>query len=75
VWKTKEEVAVDRKRKHENTRREETAAALLSAKTEDLERALEQDNSQWTGDNALLTAADVIRLDAADALFVNNNIA
>jgi hypothetical protein len=34
-----------------------------------------KDNSQWTGDNALLTAADVIRLDAADALSVNDETA
>jgi hypothetical protein len=56
-------------------RGKETAAALLAAKTEDPGRALEQDHSQLTGDNALLTAASVIWLDAADALPVNNDMA
>ena len=75
VQKIKKEVIVKRKRKRETaSRREETAAALLAAKTADRERALAQDNSQWTGDNKLLSAGDVIMLDAADTL-MNNNIA
>ena len=44
------------------------AASLLVEKTFHREAALQQDNSQWTGENRLLSPEDIVRLDALDRL-------
>ncbi len=67
VQRIKAEVKESRKRKLGNNRGAETAAALLIEKTFHREAALEQDNSQWTGENRLLEPEEILRLDAADA--------
>jgi hypothetical protein len=68
VQKIKEEVHKKRKRKLETNRGAETEAALLVEKTFHRDAALQQDNSQWTGENRLLSPEEIIRLDAADRL-------
>ena len=60
------EVKENRKRKLGHNRGAETAVALLIEKTFHREAALEQDNSQWTGENRLLEPEEILRLDAAD---------
>jgi hypothetical protein len=54
VQRTKVEAKEDRKRKLQHDGGAETAAALLIEKTIHREAALQQDNSQWTGENRLL---------------------
>jgi hypothetical protein len=44
------------------------AATLLLEKTFHRESALLQDNSQWTGENQLISPEDIIRLDELDRL-------
>jgi hypothetical protein len=43
-----------------------TAAALLLQNNSHRQAALGQDNSQWTGENRLLSPEESIRLDAID---------
>jgi hypothetical protein len=74
VQRIKVEVKESRKRKLDNTRGADTAAALLDEKTYHREAALEEDNSQWTDANKLLSPEEIIRLDAVDRLD-NNGIA
>jgi hypothetical protein len=69
----KKEVHQKRKRKLQHNRGADTAASLLLEKTFHREAALLQDNSQWTGENQLLSPEDIIRLDELDRL--NNNVA
>jgi hypothetical protein len=71
VQRIKKEVHNIRKQKLEHTRGADTAASLLLEKTYHREAALQQDNSQWTGENRLLSPEDIIRLDELDRL--NNN--
>jgi hypothetical protein len=71
VQKIKKEVLGKRKRKLQNNRRGETAASRLTAKTADREAALEEDNSQWTGPNKLLSADEIIRLDGLDRIIID----
>jgi hypothetical protein len=73
VQRMKKEVNQKRKRNLQSTRGADTAAALLVEKTYHREAALVQDNSQWTGENPLLSPEDIIRLDELDRL-QNNNI-
>jgi hypothetical protein len=73
VQRMKKEVNQKRKRNLQSTRGADTAAALLVEKTYHREAALVQDNSQWTGENRLLSPEDIIRLDELDRL-QNNNI-
>jgi hypothetical protein len=68
----KKEVHQKRKRKLQHNRGADTAASLLE-KTFHREAALLQDNSQWSGENQLLSPEDIIRLDELDRL--NNNVA
>jgi hypothetical protein len=44
------------------------AGGLLVEKTYHWEAALQQDNSQWTGENRLFSPEDIIRLDELDRL-------
>jgi hypothetical protein len=60
-----------RKRKLQNDTGGETARALLAAKSLHRETALEEDNSQWTGKNKLLSPEEIIRLDETDRLDSN----
>ena len=53
------EVIESRKQKLQHSRGTETAAALQMEKTFHRETALEQDNSQWTGENRLLEPASI----------------
>jgi hypothetical protein len=63
----KKEVLGKRKRKLQNDTGRETARALLAAKSSlHRETALEEDNSQWTGMNKLLSPEEIIRLDEMD---------
>jgi hypothetical protein len=55
-----------RKRNLQNSKGVDTAAALLLQKNSHRQAALKQDNSQWTGDNQLLSPEERIRLDAID---------
>jgi hypothetical protein len=75
VQRIKKEVNQKRKRKLKNTRGADTAAGLLLENTYHREAALQQDNSQWTGENQLLSPEDIIRLDELDRLQNNNIIA
>jgi hypothetical protein len=68
VQELKNKVHNKRKRKLDSTRGADTAAALKITKTSHREAALQQDNLQSTGENELLSAHDVIRLDAQDRL-------
>jgi hypothetical protein len=68
VQRIKKEVNQKRKRKLKHTRGADRAAGLLLEKTYHREAALQQDNSQWTGENQLLSPEDIIRLDALDRL-------
>jgi hypothetical protein len=74
VQRIKREVKETRKRKLQTTRGADTAARLLNEKTYHREAALVQDNSQWTGENRLLSAEEIIRLDEIDRL-QNNDLA
>jgi hypothetical protein len=47
----KEKVNKKRKRNLQNSKGADTAAALLLQKNSHRQAALEQDNSQWTGEN------------------------
>ena len=70
VQRTKKEEANEkrkRKRKLQHARGADTAAALQVEKTFHREFYLEQDNSQWTGENRLLEAEEMLRLDREDA--------
>jgi hypothetical protein len=73
VQRIKKEVNQKQKRKLEHTRGADRAAGLLLVKTYHREAALHQDNSQWTGENQLLSPEDIIRLDELDRLQNNNN--
>jgi hypothetical protein len=64
--RTKKEVLGKWKRKLQNDAGGETARALLAAKSLHRETALEEDNSQWTGMNKLLSPEEIIRLDETD---------
>jgi hypothetical protein len=64
--RTKKEVLGKRRRKLQNDAGGETARALLAAKSLHREKALEEDNSQWTGMNKLLSPEEIIRLDEMD---------
>jgi hypothetical protein len=66
VQTTKVEVKENRKRKLQHNRGAETAAALLIEKTFHREAALQQDDSQWTGENRLLEPEEVIMRDAEE---------
>ncbi len=68
VQRIKTEVNEKRKRKLQHTRGADRAASLLVEKTFHREAALQQDNSQWTGENRLLSPEDIVRLDALDRL-------
>jgi hypothetical protein len=75
VQKIKKEVHLKRKRKLQNAdRAADTEAATLEQKTFHREAALLQDNSQWEGDNMLLSPADIIRLDYEDDAAAQDNI-
>jgi hypothetical protein len=66
----KKEVHQNRKQKlHHNSRGADTAGSK-SSPGEDFHResALLQDNSQWTGENQLISPEDIIRLDEIDRL-------
>jgi hypothetical protein len=63
VQRTKKEVPGERKQKLQNDAGGETARALLAANSLHRETALEEDNSQWTGMNKLLSPEEIIRLD------------
>jgi hypothetical protein len=55
------------KRKLQHYRGADTAPALLLQKTYHCQAALlQQDNSQWTGENQILSPAEIIRLDELD---------
>jgi hypothetical protein len=62
----KKQVNRKRKRNLQNSKGADTAAALLLQKNNHRQAALEQDNSQWTGENRLLSPEEIIRLDAID---------
>jgi hypothetical protein len=62
-----------RKWKLHHNRCADTAPRLLVEKHYHREAALEQDNSQWTGENRLLSPQEIIRLDALDRLHAINN--
>ena len=66
VQRIKKEVNKKRKRKLQNSKGADTAAALLLQKNNHRQAAFEQDNSQWTGENRLLSPEEIIRLDAID---------
>jgi hypothetical protein len=66
VQRIKKEVNENRKQKLQHNRGADTAASLLNLKTYHREAALEQYNSQWTGENRLLSPQEIIRLDAID---------
>jgi hypothetical protein len=68
VQKIKKEVHEKWKRKLQHPRGAVRAAGLLVEKTYHREAALQQDNSQWTGENRLLSPEDIIRLDELDRL-------
>jgi hypothetical protein len=68
VQKVKEEVQKKRKRNIKTTRGLDTEAALQIEKKLYREHALQEDNSQWTGENRLLSPEEIIRLDAEDRL-------
>jgi hypothetical protein len=68
VQRIKKEVHKNRKRKLDTTRGLDTQEALLLQKSYHRDTALEQDNTQWTGENRLLSPEEIIRLDAADRL-------
>jgi hypothetical protein len=67
----KKEVNRKRKRNLQNSKGADTAAALLLQKNNHRQAALEQDNSQWTGENRLLSPEEIIRLDAIDRYIVD----
>jgi hypothetical protein len=73
VQRIKREVNESRKRNLQHNRSAETASRLLVEKNYHREAALEQDNSQWTGQNRLLSPQDIIRLDAVDRLHDSTN--
>ncbi len=62
----KKQVNKKRKRNLQNSKGADTAAALLLQKNDHRQAALQQDNSQWTGENRLLSPEEIIRLDAID---------
>jgi hypothetical protein len=66
VQRIKKEVNKKQKRKLQHSRGADTAAVLLLQKTYHRQAALQQDNSQWTGENLLLSPEEVIRLDELD---------
>jgi hypothetical protein len=66
VQRTKVEAKENRNRKLQHDRGADTAAALLIKKTFHREAALQQDNSQWTGQNRLLEPEEVIMRDAEE---------
>jgi hypothetical protein len=66
VQRIKKEVNKKRKRKLQHSRGADTAAVLLLQKTYHRQAALQQDNSQWTGENRLLSPEEIIRLDELD---------
>jgi hypothetical protein len=66
VQRMKVEAKENWKRKLQHDRGAETAAALLIEKTFHCEAALQQDNSQWTGENRLLEPEEVIMRDAEE---------
>jgi hypothetical protein len=66
VQRTKVDVKENRNRKLWHGRGAETAAALLIEKTFHREAALQQDNSQWTGENRLLEPEEDIMRDAEE---------
>ena len=69
IQQIKKEVEQKRKRRNlQSMRAADTAAALLDQKTYHREAALAQDNSQWTGENRLLSPEEIIRLDELDRL-------
>ena len=68
VQRIKLEVHKKRKWKLQHSRGAAMAANLLLEKTFHCQAALQQDNSQWTGENQLLSPEDIIRLDAVDRL-------
>ena len=74
VQKIKKEVHQKRKRKLQNDRGADTAAASLVQKTFHREAALLQDNSEWEGDNMLLSPGEIIRLDYEDDAAAQDNI-
>jgi hypothetical protein len=55
-----------RKRNLQNSKGADTAAALLLQKNSHGQAALEQDNSQWIGENRPLSPEEIRRLDAID---------
>ena len=65
----------NRNRKLGNARGTDTAAALLDQKTYRCKVALEEDNSQWTDTNKLLSPEEIIRLDAVLDRLDNNGMA
>ena len=67
----KKQVNRKRKRNLQNSKGADTAAALLLQKNNHRQAALEQDNSQWTGENRLLSPEEIIRLDAIDRYIVD----
>jgi beta-lactamase class D len=66
IQRIKKEVNENRKQKLQHNRGTDTAASLLNLKTYHRKAALEQDNSQWTGENLLLSPQEIITLDALD---------
>jgi hypothetical protein len=65
----KKEVNKKWKQKLQHYRGADTAAGLLLETTSHPQQAaLQQDNSQWTGKNGLLSPEDTLRLDALDRL-------
>jgi hypothetical protein len=74
VQRIKNEVNEKWKQKIQHTRGADRAAGLLIENMYHGEAALVQGNSQWTGENQLLSPEDIIRLDVLDRL-QNNDIA
>jgi hypothetical protein len=62
----KKEVNKKQKPNLQNWKGADTAAALLLQMSDHRQAALEQDNSQWTGENGLQSPEEIIRLDAMD---------
>jgi hypothetical protein len=67
VQRIKKAVLTNRQRKLMIFRAEERNAVRLREKTLHRQAAFNQDNSEWTGANRLLSPEDIIRLDAIDA--------
>jgi hypothetical protein len=66
VQRIKKELNKKQKRNLQHSKVADTAAGLLLQNTSHHQAALQQENSQWNGENWLLSLEDLIRLDALD---------